>query len=425
MKLRILLSLLAVLVLMGTVWGGFRVARLMARDPAPEIPTTRVKKGRVTITVTATGELQGGNSEVLSAPMVGGGDIAVTYLRDPGEFVKPGDVIAQFDTTQQEFNLREAEADLAEAEQQVIKAQADADATLEESRYQKLSTASDVKLAELELGKNSVLAAVTARQNEIAVEAARNRQQQAEHDFDNKQASASAGINIQKAAVEKARAAAENARRTIDSMVLKARTEGYVNVQQNANQNMLYYGQQLPQFQVGDTARAGQAVAQIPDMGNWEISARIPERDRGYLQAGQSVTIRVAAIPAQELKGHVKIVGAATGSAWDRSFECRIRLDETNQQLRPGMTSNISIIVESLNDVLWVPSQALFENDGRSFLYVRSKDGFVSRDVQLVRRGESQAVVSGINEGEQVALSSPDQQNKSAGPGGVMKALQK
>jgi len=68
----------------------------------------------------------------------------------------------------------------------------------------------------------------------------------------------------------------------------------------------------------------------------------------------------------------------------------------------------------------------LFESDGRAFVYLRTPQGFVSRDVQLVRRSESQAVITGILEGEQVALSSPDQ-NKSTktGAGGVMKALTK
>jgi HlyD family secretion protein len=211
-------------------------------------------------------------------------------------------------------------------------------------------------------------------------------------------------------------------------MVLKARTGGYVNVQVNSNQNMLYYGQQLPQFQTGDAARAGQAVAQIPDMSNWEVNARIPEADRGHLETGQKVSIRAAALPGRDFKGHIKSVGASTGSAWERTFECRIALDETAPELRPGMTSNILITVESLDDVLWVPSQALFEIDGRSFVYARTADGFTPRDVKLVKRSESQAVISGINEGDWIALSNPDQQSRSGSsgqPNGVMKALQK
>ena len=65
---------------------------------------------------------------MLAAPMVGGGDMAITCSAPPANGER-GDVVVQFDTTQQEYNLREAEADLAEAEQQVIQAEADGQAT--------------------------------------------------------------------------------------------------------------------------------------------------------------------------------------------------------------------------------------------------------------------------------------------------------
>jgi len=426
MKKAILISGLVIVVVAALAWGGMRVIQLTAPEDRNEIPITRVRKGKVTISVSARGELQGGNSEVLTAPMVGG-DLPITSLREPGELVKPGDVVVEFDTTAQEYNLREAQADLAEAEQQVIKAQADAQASLEETQYQTLSTAADVKMAELEVRKNPILAAVPARQNEIALEAAKNKKLQADKDYANKKATAEAGIAIQKAAVEKSRVLAEQAQRQIDTMVLKAKTAGYVAIQLNSNQNTLYYGQQLPEFQVGDAARGGQAVAQIPDMSNWEVSASIPELDRGHLDAGQKVTIRAAAIPGREFRGHVKSLGGTSGSAWDRRFECRIALDDTGPELRPGMTSNIQITVESLEDALWIPSQALFETDGRAFVYLQTPQGFVSRDVKLIRRSESQAVIAGLAEGEPVALSNPDQNKaaKAGATGGVMKALAK
>jgi multidrug efflux pump subunit AcrA (membrane-fusion protein) len=407
------------------VWGGLRFARLAAHDTHDEVPVTQVKKGAVTIIVTARGDLRGGNSEVLTAPMAGGGEMAIIYLREPGEAVHSGDMVARFDSTQQEFTLAEATADLAEAEEQVKKAEADAEASLEEARYQLASTTSDVKQAEIEVRKNEVVSRVTARQNDIALEAARNRQKQAEQDFENRKATAAAGIAMQKAAVEKARAVAENAQRTIDSLVLKAKTSGYVHVQPNSNQNNLFYGQELPPYHVGDAARAGQAVAQIPDMSSWEVLARIPESDRGYLAAGQKVSVHVAAIPGRAFKAHVTSVGASTGSSWERTFETHIALDETAGELRPGMTSNIVITVESLENVLWVPSQALFEIDGRSFIYTRTPDGFSAHNVMLVRRSESQAVITGVPEGSIVALSNPDQFSRSSGgtTSGALKAL--
>src|ERR1019366_382828 len=136
MKLRTVLLLLSVLAVVAVLaWGAIRIVRATATTTALELPTTRVRHGRVTLTVACRGELQGGNSEMLAAPMVGGTDMAITSLREPGELVSPGDVVVQFDTTEQEFKLKEAEADLAEAQQQVVKAQADSLATDEESQF--------------------------------------------------------------------------------------------------------------------------------------------------------------------------------------------------------------------------------------------------------------------------------------------------
>ena len=429
MKLRSALVLVLILAVIGALaWGAVRIVRATNAPSALELPTTRVKRGKVVLTVAARGELQGGNSEMLTAPMTGGGDMAITYLRDPGEVVNPGDVVVQFDTTEQDYRLKEAEADYAEAQQQVIKAEADSEATEEESRYAMLSAQSDVKLAEIEVRRNQFLSAIAARQNDIALEAARNKERQTTQDYTNKKTTSAAGIAIQKAIENKARVTADIAKKNIENMTLKAKTPGYVNVQQNTRQNMMYWGMQLPPYQLGDIANGGMAVAQIPDLKSWEVSASVGELDRGHLSEGQKVTIRVVALAGKEFPGKVKFIGGTAGPPWDRHFEVRITLDQPAPELRPGMTSNMVITVDTLPDVLWIPSQALFESDGRTFVYARGKNGFVPHDVSLVRRSESQAVISGINEGELVALSTPDQQNKSAGAlqqNGAMKALSK
>jgi hypothetical protein len=176
----------------------------------------------------------------------------------------------------------------------------------------------------------------------------------------------------------------------------------------------------------GDTVRSGMAVAQIPDLKSWEVAATVGELDRGHLEVGQKVTIRVVALAGREFAGHVKNIGGTSGPQWDRKFESRIALDQASPELRPGMTSNLIITVESMDDVLWIPSQALFDSDGRQFVYLKSAQGFVPHDVTLVRRSESQAVITGLLDGDLVAMSNPSLQNKtSEGPQSAMKALSK
>ena len=121
-----------------------------------------------------------------------------------------------------------------------------------------------------------------------------------------------------------------------------------MNVQQNTNGNMMYPGMAMPPFQLGDTVRAGMAVAQIPDLKNWEVSASIGELDRGHLSVGQKVSVGVVALAGKSFPGHVKRhrrhrrvrLGTASSNAASRS-------DQAGPELRPGMTSNMVITLEN------------------------------------------------------------------------------
>jgi HlyD family secretion protein len=409
-------------------WGGLRLYKTgSVVNSGPEIPATRVKRGDVTFTVTAKAELEGGKSEMLVAPMMGGSQLNLTALRSSGELVKAGDVVVQFDTTDQEFKLKEAQADLAEAEEQVVQAQADSQAKAEEAQYELVQAKADLRQAELEARRNPLLAAITARQNTLAVDAARDKLRQLEHDIPNRQANATAGIAIQEAARNKAKVQAETAQRNIESMTLKAHMGGYVSVQQNTGGNFFMDGMKLPIFQVGDTVRPGMSVAQIPDLSNWEATARIGELDRGHLAEGQKVGLSVIAIPEKTFVGHIKNIGGTAGVPWDRHFDCSIAIDNPSPELRPGMSAKVVITTETLRNVLWVPAQAVFESDGRSFVYLQSGTAFVPADIKVVRRSESQVVLTGLKDAALVAMANPDEQGKKAGSGagGAMQAIPK
>ena len=187
------------------------------------------------------------------------------------------------------------------------------------------------------------------------------------------------------------------------------------------------WGMTLPIFHVGDAVRPGMAIAQIPDLHNWDMTARVGELDRGHLAIGQKAQIKVVALPGKMFAGRVKDVGAVAGPPWDRHFDCKIALDQPSPELRPGMSANIVITTEVLKNVLWAPSQALFESDGRTFVYVHNPEGFLPQDVKLIRRSESQAIIEGLPEGRSIALASPDQPDKKKGGerGGAMKAISK
>lgn len=407
-----LLTVAAILVVVAALaWAGL-TGFAKTEEPAADVgvPTTVVRKGEVTFSVTARGSLQGRNSRMLTAPMAGGVELVLTALPGPGDIVNAGDTVIEFDTTELTFNLREAEADLAEAEERLRQSHAESRAKEEEARYMLLKAKSDLKLAELETRRNELLAAIVAKQNDLARDAARERLRQLTADLENRQATISAGIAIQEAAVAKAKVKAQTARRTIESMTLKAANDGYVSIQQNRSSGFFMFGMQLPIFQVGDTVRPGMAVAQILDLKDWEIKARLAELDRGHLAVGQEASIHLVASPDHVFNGRVTNIGNTTGPPWDRRFECKLSIEEPAPELRPGMSARVEIVTAQLDDILWLPSQALFDRDAQKFVYRLQDGAFAPVDVELVRSGESAAVITGLNEDDIVALADPTQQ---------------
>lgn len=408
-------------------FGGIQVMQTIdVPDEAP-MPSTPVKRTTVAFTVAAKGDLQGGNSKMMTAPMTGSAQLVLTELRKPGEMVKEGEVVAAFDTTEENFKLREAESDLAETEQQVLQAEKETLAKQEELNAEMIKARVDVKVAELECARNELLSAIAAKQNDLSLEAARDRLSKLERDYPSRKAAASASIAIQQAARAKAKVQADTARRNIDNMTLKAPVAGYVNVERNTNSNWFFPGMTFPLFQIGDAARPGMAVAQIPDLATWEVTARITEQDRGYISIGQPAQFTMVALPGRSYAGKVSNLGGTTGPPWDRRFECKMTLEQPTPDLRPGMSVRIVVETGRMEKVLAIPAQALFERDGKPYVYVRGGSGFTPQDVKLVRRSESQAVVEGLKEGQLVAMASPDQKARTSdkGNGGATKAIAK
>jgi hypothetical protein len=121
----------------------------------------------------------------------------------------------------------------------------------------------------------------------------------------------------------------------------------------------------------------------------------------------------------------VKEVGGTTGSPWDRHFDCRIAVDDPAPEMRPGMSANIVITTDRMKGVLSLPAQAMFESDGRTFVYTKTANGFTPKDVKLERRNEMRVVVTGVNEGDLVALSNPTETAKKKAAPGALQALPK
>ncbi len=77
--------------------------------------------------------------------------------------------------------------------------------------------------------------------------------------------------------------------------------------------------------------------------------------------------------------------------------------------LRPGLLADAEVIVEHIQDTLYIPYQAVFEEGAENIVYILEGSRLRARRVRLGRRSESQvAVVEGLAEGDRISLYRPD-----------------
>ncbi|HOC19832.1 MAG TPA: hypothetical protein PKK95_16300, partial [Vicinamibacterales bacterium] len=155
------------------------------------------------------------------------------------------------------------------------------------------------------------------------------------------------------------------------------------------------------------------------DTSGIELQAKVDEADRANVEAGDAAEVRVDGLPGGVFTGSVRTVsGAAARGFFEsesrRKFDTTLQLTAPDERLRAGLSASVVISGEQLKDVLYVPRQALFEEDGKPVVYARRGGGFEARPVKVRFRSESRAVVEGVEAGVELALVEPGEDGKGA-----------
>ncbi len=390
--------------------------------PAQErqIPTTRVQRGRVQVTVRAMGDLRATRAMQLFVPAAGGA-VTIIKLAPSGAALKTGDIIVEFDPSEQEFALEQAQFDLQLADQEIAKAEADAAVQQAEDEVALLKARFDVRRAEIDAATNEVVGALLAKQNLLLLDEARQRLAQLELDVKSHRATALASGAVVREKRNKARLAADVARRNIENLRVRAPFDGFVTLRPNMMAfGGIYFGGPMPEYRVGDSTNSGQLIADLIDTSRIEITAKLPEHDRANVSAGQAVEVSVDALPEARLQGTVRAVsGVASRQLFEgggtRRFDISFDVRGDVTRIRPGVSAALAIAGPTFEDALSIPRPAVFEVAGKPSVYVRSASGFEPREVKVRAFTATVAVIEGLAESAEVALVNPNSSGTGAG----------
>jgi hypothetical protein len=378
-----------------------------ASSSSLQLPTAIVREGVFEDVLTLRGEVRPSRSLILTAPSRGG-DLRILRMARTGTRVNAGDTVVEFDRTTVLRTLGEKGSELKRAEAEVDRIRAQRRIAEQKLVTDAQKARFDLERARLDTKGEDLLSRVELEQKRLAVADAESALRVAEQKLAAERHAATAELRGAAQKREKARREVEDAQQQLQQLSVVAPAGGIVTVLQNFRSG----GAGGAEFREGDRPWNGAALAELPDLSKGIVIAKLDESERARLKAGQQAAVRIDALPDKDFTGTLTTVSALTRadfSQWPpaRNFEATIVLDAVDPRLRAGMNATARLVTDRIGRATVVPLKALFALNGQTVCYVRSGSGFLSRPVQVERRGAEEAMVSGVRAGEVVAIERP------------------
>lgn len=372
---------------------------------APELASAVVARQGFEHRIRAEGVLQAARVTPITSPSQLRRRVRIAWLAPDGARVEAGEVVARFDPEEMQERLDEARADLRRNDFEERKRRSESEgqmATLEAERRKselELEVARKFLKTDQELYSRFEIIE-DAVDEELAAERSRNAR-----DLEGLQRSSrDAGLELLAIEERKARLDLEQAQEALSALEVRAPHAGILSWSRDWRGEMLA---------VGATAWRGQSLGEIPDLSELQAEVYILEADAGGVAVGQSAEVVVEAHPERRYAAVVSRVDAIARPRVPESpvqyFAATLTLETTDPSvMKPGQRVQATLLLEHRDDALVVPRQAIFEEEGGSFVYVEEAGRWQRRPVVLGPASLGLRVVeSGLEAGQRVALEHP------------------
>ena len=325
---------------------------------ASEPMTDMVTEGTYTTTVEAKGQLKPISSSVVS-PSVDGTVDSINV--QAGQSVNEGDVLMTIKNDELDRNVAEAQRAVAAAQEDLANAQ------------KALASAQATPTTDVDAASAAAAGASAGSADTNTVSAAQR-------------SLASAQANLDQAN-------AKAAGRTVT-----APSSGSI-VELNAKVGATVTGGMI--MGESDTS-GGKQCMQIADLSKMKVTVQVGEKDITKIAVGQSANVTYPAFPDIVSQGTVTAIASVANSDSNSgggsvTFNVDILIEAPDARLKPGMTAEVSVVTEQLDDVVMVPTMALMTEDGEHY-YVNvatNDEGKQTRRVKvtIVTQNDNEAVV--------------------------------
>lgn len=155
---------------------------------------------------------------------------------------------------------------------------------------------------------------------------------------------------------------------------------------------------------LGELAHPDKFLFTVADLSTVWIEASLFEKDLGKVRTGASVGVTVAAYPNEVFKGRLTYISSVMDKE-SRTIKARVEMSNTDGRLKPDMFATAAIDTASAGKALTVPTNAVLLLEGKKAVFVREKEGFEKREVDLGDNLGGRIIVKGgIEAGDAVVV---------------------
>ncbi len=369
----------------------------------------KVEKGLFRVEVTTSGELDAKNSVEIMGP---NGlrrahiyQVKIDDIVDEGTVVEKGGYIARLDQSEIGDKIQQEETDLQQTLSQYTQTRLDTALELRKARDEMINLKYDIEEKEIILGQSQYEPPAEIKKAEINVEKARRTYSQAVDNYKLKKEKAIAQVEEAAAKMMDDKNQLNFLKGLAKEFTVIAPEKGMVIYNRN------WRGQKQG---VGATISPWDpTVAKLPDLSKMVSKTYINEVDINTVKVDQRVEIGLDAFPNKKLTGkviEVANIGEQKPNSDAKVFQLLIEIHESDTTLRPGMTTSNTIISGELDDVLFVPVEALHsQGDSLSFVYKKEGLGIIKQEVFLgISNSDEVVILKGLAENDVVYLSDPE-----------------
>jgi HlyD family secretion protein len=371
------------------------------------VPLFSVKKDAFLISITENGEIKAKNSISITAPRVRS-SLKIVELVPEGNYVKPGEIIARFDPTEALVKLKDAEAQLEIARSNRAKLVANHQSDMAQMESDLKSAELSFELSKLNLEQMKFEAEAKRREAELQHNKNELNFERTKQTFESKKIIQKFEMENMDVEIRQKISELEKAQRDLDALTLMSSAEGLVVYGIN-------WSNQGQKFQIGDQPWPGQTIVTLPDLSKMESHTYVNEVDISKIKVGQKVEVKLDAFQDSIFLGKVSNV-ARLGKQKDNQstikvFDVFVEIKGVSEILKPGMTTSNKIIIDKIEYQIFIPHEALFENESKLFVYKQDGSGFDEIDVKIGNKSDDFIVIkSGLQDGDVVALRDPNKE---------------